>query len=440
MTTTTQTRSMFKIFGGKEKGRLLHDASDDTLRWWFNKVADGLVDDPQKQFAEKDRQWLGDAKKILVERGFSADELNVPAGGNGSPARPANGGAQRQAQNGTQRRAPATSTAITQGQPQQLVVGTFNNSQVASAALLEAAKNYHLVSPATIVGRLPEGCEVAISLVQVDPYGREVYQITGSKENPKDDDTVGLDRVALAKIASAAGVSWKYSRRTDDGSHPHYCAWEAVAIFTLFDMTKQEIPGNVEIDTRESDDDDLTGAAAAEIRKKAAAKSDKGDAQLLELRKFIIRHAESKAMNKAIGNKGVHRSYKRADLKKPFAVARLVFTGHSDDPEARRDFRQMIGQAFLGSAATLYGGHQQPAPVLAPAQAAPQFMPHSPPPMGTRIDQGYGDYSYDEIPAPPPTPRPAGESAASGQQQPGGSDDEELEDPYSDRGPDADNY
>jgi hypothetical protein len=209
--------------------------------------------------------------------------------------------------------------------------------------------------------------------------------------------------VALARIGGAAGVTWEYSRRTDDGSHPHYCAWEAVALSPTFDLSIRRVPGNVDIDTRE--DGDVCGAAAEEIRVKAEKrrtehpdwKNDGGASQLLELRKFLTRQAESKAMNKAIGNMGVRRSYKRSDLRKPFAVARMLFTGYSEDPEARRDFRQMIGQRFMGATAALYGGHSPPLSVAAPAAhqqlpPAAAFIPQPPPPIGSSPAE---DYDYD---------------------------------------------
>lgn len=299
------------------------------------------------------------------------------------------------------------STALARAtEPNQLVIGSFGNAKAASEALLAASQQYHLVTPASIVGRLPEGCEVIMSLVQIDTSSSEVYNITGSAKNPKDDDTVGLDKVSLARIMKAMGGSWLSSRRTDNGSHPHYCAWEVWAEFPDFDLRPCRVPGNVDIDTRE--DGDLCGAAAEEIRVKAEKRrrdhpdwdNDGGDSQLLELRKFLIRHAESKAMNKAIGNYGVRRSYKRHELKtKAFAVARLMFTGHSEDPEARRDFRKMIGERFLGRRQQLYGN----APQIVP-QAAPQL--HAPPPIGSGPREDY-DHDADGEPA-DATPLPTG--------------------------------
>lgn len=390
-------------------GPRLADAEEKDLLYWLDRKTADL---PTSRYPDRDAEWIAAATAELRKRGVEPGQsAPSPTNGNGNGPAPQRSQARPQSQQ---------QTGMTRAeQPQQIVVGTFSNAEAASRALIEAGQQYHLVTPATIVGRLPEGCDVVVSLVQVDPYSSEVYAITGDRKNPKPDDTVGLDRVSLAKIAAAAGVTWVSSRRTDDGSHPHYCSWEAIARFPNFDMTSADYPGNVDIDTRE--DGDIRGPAAQEIRNKQHGKPGNGDSQLLELRKFLVRHCESKAMNKAIGNKGVRRSYKRSELQKPFAVARLIFTGQSDDPEARRDFRQMIGQRFLGASHQLYGAptHVAPPALQAPQQhylqAPPTQYVSSPPPIGTRLDQGdpyddleqYPDDASLEKPAAPAAAAPA---------------------------------
>lgn len=391
---------------GKAKGKSVAEAPENDLRWVASTLEEKLANEPDGRFADGNRELLAAIRDELAKRGVVAD------GGGGAPQRAQRPAAQQAARTapGQASRPQTSAMARASDQPQTIVAGTFSNAAAASAALLEAGRKYHLITPAMVVGSLPEGCEVVVSIVQIDPYGPEVYAITGNRNAPKDDDTVGLDKNALAKIAKAAGVTWIYSRRTDDGSHPHYCAWEACCRAPNFDMSTSDYPGNVDIDTRE--DGDIRGPAAQEIRNKGAMRQDGGDSQLLELRKFLMRHCESKAMNKAIGNMGVRRSYKRADLTKPFAVARLAFTGASADPEARREFRQMIGQRFLGASHQLYGGPAAPTAVRALPTAAPTYQLHAPPPIGMTVDQGYGadpDPMGDmEQPyaAPPPRPTP----------------------------------
>jgi len=371
------------IPGGDQKGMTPAQLNDKDLAWWAEH-----------------------AKFTDVKEACNAEIERRKAGGKQAPA-PAPAPAA----------APAPkSTAIQPADVGQLVIGTFSNAEHASKALIEATLKYHVVAPASIVGRLPEGCEVIVSLVQIDTTGSDVYNITGDRKRPKEDDTVGLDRVSLARIMRALGGRWLWSRRTDDGSHPHYCSWEAMGEFPGFDLQMCTVPGNVEIDTRE--DGDIRGAAAEEIRAKAERrrreypndKNDGGDAQLLELRKFLTRHAESKAMNKAIGNYGVRRSYKRGELAaKPFAVAKLMFTGYSEDPEVRREFRKMIAEHFLGASTKVYGQQAPALPVPQPVQQLPQqsgaFALRAPPPIG-RSNGGGSDYDAEGEAVPDSEPRP----------------------------------
>lgn len=373
-------------------GPLLSDASEKDILYWLGRKRSELG---ESQYPARDQEWIAAAEAELKTRGVDPGQS---AAATPRPATSRTAPSTRAASSG-QARPPA---AIQRAEPSNLVTGSYGNPNAAQMALDEAAKHYHLVTPATQVGSLPEGCEVVVSMVKIDPYGPEVYNITGNRKTPRDDDTVGIDRVALAKIGAAAGVTWLVSRRTDDGSHPHYCAWEVVGRFPNFDMSFSDVRANVEIDTRENGE--VRGAAAEEIRKKAresAYTKDGGDSQLLELRKFLARHAESKAMNRAIAGRGVRRSYKREDLKKPFAVARLIFTGKSDDPEARKEFRQMIGQRFLGASQQLFAPVQQVQPMmLAQGMAQPMLGAgySSPPPLTASVvvEQAEDDYRDDE--------------------------------------------
>jgi hypothetical protein len=388
---------------GPTKGTPLSQAAIKDLKYCIDRRAADLDENPDSQYAASNKRWL-DAAMV---------ELQRREGGGAPAAAPAATGAAKPSTNAQ----PAPSTALAQVEPSAglLVEGSFGDAARATSALRAAAERCHLVAPATICGSLPEGCEIALSMVVVDPYGPEVYQITGNRKQPGDDDTVGIDRVSLAKIGGAAGINWEVSRRTDDASDPHYCAWEAVALVRMFDGQLRRVVGNVELDAREG------SPLLEEIRIKASRRqgdNDGGASQILELRKFLSRHAESKAMNRAIASLGVRRSYKRKDLKKPFAVARIMFTGRSEDPEARREFRAGIMNSFLGNTAALYGGNapvQTPAPAQlqpSPVQAAPAaFALSAPPPVGSVGAQGYDiEAEGDEAPDSPrkaPAPAPA---------------------------------
>lgn len=338
----------FTIPGGDDKGKPLSAADTKTIQYWLKRKKDALASDPNHKFAVGDKAWIAGAEAFLAQR----------AGGGSQPTQASTAMTAQ----------PASQSIVMPTVETGGLVGAFGDPRAITTALMSAQQHYHVATPAMSVGGIPEGCEIYTSLVIVDPYGPEVYPITGNRDNPQDDDSVGLDKNAIMKIAAALGISWLSSKRTDNASHPHYCAWEAWGAYQQFDGQVCKVPGNVDIDVRAPD-----GAAYTEIVEKAA-RANRGQGrdpgpQLLELRKFLIRHCETKAMTKVVGNVGVRRSYKRKELKKPFLVARLAVTGRTDDPQLRREFARMHYQQRLAGTAALYGGA---APALLPeAHPAP---------------------------------------------------------------------
>jgi hypothetical protein len=216
---------------------------------------------------------------------------------------------------------------------------------------------------------------VQLSFVSVNADEKigEVYPVGGGK--------LGLSAVTLSKIGAAASISWDpdKSGRLDDGSHPHYCHYRAVGRTRNFDGTVRVLTGEVEIDAREGSpqiDEIQQKAAAREADRTYNGKRDGGASQILELRKFLLRHAERKAKSRAIADLGMKRSYTKAELAKPFAVANLMFTGQTDDPELKRAFAHKIADSFLGASAALFGGAQaqQPRRELVARSAPPPLL------------------------------------------------------------------
>jgi hypothetical protein len=345
----------FSIPGGPSKGTSLESANARDIAFWQDRISTGLEKDPNKQYADKDRAWLAAAKAELDRRAAGGAPAAAPR--RDTPA------------SGT----PVARTAI-QRRPTTDVAAGYRDSAAASGALQEAAAMGHLVSPATVVGELPAGTVLAISQVVVG-VDEETYGLPGGKR--------GLAKVALDKISAAAGVSWDPERsgRLDDGRDPHYCHFRAVGHYRSFDGAQQTISGEVELDARDG------GPLHQEITEKAARanRNDGGASQLLELRKFLLRHAESKARNRAIRSLGLRTSYTPEELSKPFLVAKVMFTGHSEDPVTRAAFAAATADAFLGSRRALY-----PAPAQLPARRAG----HAPPPIGASRDR-WDDDAYD---------------------------------------------
>ena len=273
-------------------------------------------------------------------------------------------------------------------------VGSFDNGARANEILAAASEQFHLVSPASSVGSLPEGCEVATSFVQVDREN-ETYDVGGGKR--------GLAKVALDRIASAAGVSWDpiASCRLDDGSDPYYCLFRAVGTMRGFDGAPVTITGTKEMDLRPRSPQ----LDAIEARAKEGKSAEK---QIREMRLHILGHAESKARLRAIRSIGLRTSYDDKDLRKPFLVARLVFTGRTQDPTLEREFALLRAHAMLGSVSAMYGG---PAPQLAPAPAQRMTVGVRPPPVGRSVDLDDGDIPEPRRSPPPPPARSAAPAA-----------------------------
>lgn len=237
----------------------------------------------------------------------------------------------------------------------------------------------HLVSPAMASAHLPEGCEVTTSAVLIDAH-RETYKVGATKEGGEFVDLRALGKVALERIAAAAGVSWdpSASGRLDDGSNPHYCMWRAVGTIRHFDGSDIMFEGSKEMDMRKGSaqiealwDRYCAALNTWEHDGKKGRKPKDPEAQIREMRLHIVAHAESKARLRAIRSGLGLRSYTFTDLQLPFIVARLAFTGQSSDPETKRMFAGAIANAFLGGRRALFGGDAAPPraatrPALAP--------------------------------------------------------------------------
>jgi len=349
------------IPGGDNKGTPLEQASEADLKFWIKRTEDGLAKDPNGKWAAKNQQWLAAAKAALVRR-------------SGATAEP-----QQQ------------SRAITRAQPDSVtVVGqSLASAATVTEALRSQAQVAHLVTPSTACGSLPEGCEVAISVVHVDPNAGagEVYPVAGNK--------LGLAKVALDKIGAAAGVTWDatLSGRLDDGRDPRYCHFRAVGYARNFDGSIRTITGEKEMDLR--DGSPQVEALEERVREKAARAKREGKApsaedaskQIREMRLHILGHAETKAKLRAIRSLGIKSSYTPTELAKPFAVARLMWTGRSADPELRRAFALKQADALIGATSMLYGGGPtEPRELGAAAQPSPPASAprlHSAPPIGS---------------------------------------------------------
>lgn len=345
---------------GRSKGTPITEADSRDIGWIIQATEAKLTDEPGSRW-DSERQALVAACRAELER-RKGDTAGDTAGGSAPDAAPAPAAIERRAET--------------------RIAGGYTDAAQLSSTLLEAARQYHVISPATACGALPHGCEVSISLVEVDirdlKDGGEVYRLS---------DKVGLGKSALDRIAGAAGISWDphLCGRLDDGRDPHYCHYRAVGHVRLFDGAVRTLTGEVEMDARDGSPqlDEL-------IEKAKLGRNGPRDPapQIRELRKFLLRHAESKAKNRAIRSLGLRTSYAPDDLKKPFAVARLMFTGRTEDPVLQRAFAAKIADSMLGTTTAMYGE----APRMGAVPRAPAL--HSPPPVGQVDADGWEEDTY----------------------------------------------
>lgn len=254
-----------------------------------------------------------------------------------------------------------------------------------SALLERASRDCHLVSPATSIGALPEGFVIVTSAVLVDMKA-ETYAVGGSFGDEEDSGghgkdnqgaKRGLSKIALDRIALAAGVSWDphLSRRIDDGKDPRYCAWLAVGRYQNFDGRECIVQASKEVDLRDhSPQVDALWAryeqrvAQWEGKRRQGPEPRTPDAQIREQRLHIVSLAETKARLRAIRALGIRTSYTVEELRKPFVIAKLALTGATSDPALRRDLSLMVAANFLDSRSKLYGEQR---PALPPPTPAP---------------------------------------------------------------------
>lgn len=317
----------------------------------------------------------------------------------------------------TARKEQTTMNAKTLARPADAgTMTTFSGSQrdpLAITRMLEDAQSHCiLVSPATSAGRLPEGFEVTFSTVLVDTQlDAKGYSVSGdiySVGGPK----FGLSRAVLDKLGAASGVSWDphLSRRLDNGRDPKYVLFLAVGTYRLFDNRECVLQGTKEMDLRD-------GSPQVEAIKARARDGGDREKQLREMRLHILAHAETKARLRAIRAMGIKSAYTLDELKKPFVVARLMFTGRTEDRELAREFARMNAMAAIGGARALYGAS-------VPTPAFTMMAPVEPPPVGQSLDP------EPEREALPPAPRPAAEPPPSEprarEQAPAPSNDEHV--------------
>jgi hypothetical protein len=346
--------STLKIPLGRARGQLITECSTRDLEWALGVIEKRLCEGKAYDFKDSDERWAPEAARVLKARLAAGDTA-------------AHEGAAQAAPLAVVRPAHEVLAAVTQ---------TLRDAKAATSLLAQARELGHLVSPAPAVGFLPEGCFVSVSALLVDT-DRETYQQSGSSER-------GLAKVALDKIAGAAGIDWDpvLSTRLDNRSHAWYCHCKAVGRVRRFDGTWRTLSDEFELDLTDGSGE-VEAILARETAKKRREgdkyKGDLGRTEIAQKRKFILRLASTGARLRATRQMGLRTSYNAAELAKPFIMAQLAFDGYSEDAETRRLFASRIADNFLGASAQLYGTPKKAEPQVidlpSDEEAEPEFGP-----------------------------------------------------------------
>jgi hypothetical protein len=234
-----------------------------------------------------------------------------------------------------------------------------------------AGRDCHLLLPKTSMTNIPAGTTLSVREITID-VDNETYPLRGGGNK------VGLTKVALDKIAAAAGVTWISVERIDDRRQIGYYEYRVRARVFDLDGTPREALGTKAVDLRP--DADGKGSPGKDA-------DGMSQAQIAQARRYGPEMCESKAKNRAIANLlAIPRSYTKAELAKPFVVPRL--SPDTSDPIAR----QMVLGMMLGAAGQLYGGLAHESNMQAPVEVTTEIEPTPEP---------------KPVPELPPAPKPA---------------------------------
>ena len=301
---------------------------------------------------------------------------------------------------------PVAPQQATAPSPLAGVLGNFNDTDKLGNALGKADRVCNVVGPIT-VGAIPLGCEVAIAAVRINGGDKspDVYSVGMGR--------FALTRPAIDRIANAAGVDTVES--TMLAFQKDYCAWRVTRQVKGLDGTPTRQTATRVIDLRAG------SPYRKSLQAKAKASNKDPDNQVNEILNMLAAHTETKARLRADRALLGIRTYTVEELARPFVVAKIIFTGKTDDPALRQMFAGGIMASMLSGNAALWGQPVQQAPQF-PQMGGfgggqpPQMLPHGAPgmaalPPGPMLDEfddegagGGGGGGGEEAPSAPTVP------------------------------------
>lgn len=166
-----------------------------------------------------------------------------------------------------------------------------------------------------------------------------------------------LTKQGIMKLCACAGVewNWQYCTRTDNGKDRNYISYRAVGAVRKLDGSWMSLQGEYDMDF-EVLEDDLRNQYIHKSKTWNKSQTEKDayvesmtNTELIRLRRYKMGRCETGAMLRALrGLLTLKNSYTKAELDKPFVIARLAFQPDYNDPEIRKQFISAATQAIHG--------------------------------------------------------------------------------------------
>lgn len=257
--------------------------------------------------------------------------------------------------------------------------GQYADAREASDVLMKVAGSCHLITPVTMIPAFLPLTGLSLTFVLIDP--RETYFSRDDRNGPQH----AIKKPGLDRIATAAGVSWGKPSVLIEGEHR--LALSISCEYTTLDLQRISKTGTYERDLREGSsefEDEVRSSCAKVAQLKADGKLRQNTdvattgrewamKSIGQKRRHITALVDSGASARAIRSLGVRQMYSEEELRRPFAVAQIVFTGVSNDPATQAAVAKGVMDRFLGGAHAAFGR----APIIeATAIREPGNVPH----------------------------------------------------------------
>jgi hypothetical protein len=336
----------FTIPGGKDKGVSIEDADIASINYWLDRKRN----ETNPRFADSNAAWIAAAEAELARRSGAPPADDEPPPGrfdddhgdaweppDAEPVSEVMAGPAPKRQRTAEpvqarQQAPRGGAEIVRRSTGELSA-SYTNADQAREALARAQRDSHVLSP-MVMGRLPAGCEMAIVARYLDPVPAEeggtgdVYRTKSKK--------LALQKSALEAIAVDAGLSWipEHTRQISPRSDK-LVTYSAAAIVRGFDGREMIVgPATASVDTESMTRDGVEMA-----------------------RRMTETKAKLRVIRSALGIKA---GYTAEELRKPFVIASVQFTGRCpENPALERVFAEKMAEQFLNGSRRLYA----PAPL-----------------------------------------------------------------------------